>query len=274
MSILRNSNGNMEPLAIILVLSVVLALYLRNNEEKFYTATAATIAAVKLGKRGIDHTRNIPLAGKGEYAYATKCKKHERYANLKPGEKGPCKTGYYFQEKKKLGCFGKSARAVCSRINIPKLEDFSKKVRKSRVKEFNPPGDEEGDAYCNSSAGVKSGYKMTRIKGAGTGKRRFYCTGTEPENPNADFRTAYQTKCMKKKRFEGTEGKQGKCKENYLTSEVFKSNCFGKARRAMCEPKDYDMSVYPVKFGGDSEPDSEEEPVEVQDDSDSDDGNF
>ena len=78
---------------------------------------------------------------------------------------------------------------------------------------------------------------MTRIKGAGRGKRRFYCTGTEPENQDADFRAAYQTKCMKKKRFKNTKGKQGKCKDNYLTKSVFKSNCAGKARRAMCNPR-------------------------------------
>ena len=283
MSLLTNSNGNMKPLAIMLLVSIVVALYIRANRENFYVTGSAAFAAAKLGKRGMDHTRNIPLAGKGQYAYGTKCKKHERYANLKPGEKGPCKTGYYFQEKKKLGCFGKSARAVCSRINVPKLDDFSKKVKKKRVRRFKPPGDEAGDAYCNSSAGVESGYKMTRIKGAGIGKRRFYCTGTEPENPDADFRATYQTKCMKKRRFKNTKGKQGKCKDNYLTKRVFKSNCFGKARRAMCEPKDYDMSVYPVNVGGgaagevaDSEDsddnDSEEEPAVAE--SDSDDGNF
>ena len=183
---------------------------------------------------------------------------------------------------------------MCSRINVPQLSDFSKKVKKKRVRSFKPPDDEAGDAYCNSAAGVESGYKMTKIKGAGRGNRRFYCTGTEPENKDADFRAAYQTKCMKSKRFKDTMGKQGKCKDTFTTSKVFKSNCAGKARRAMCEPEDYDMSVYPVKVqpqgcdtaeieaakatlarcnatGGDSA-DSEEEPEEAQ--SDSDDGNW
>ena len=250
MKLLTNSNGNIQPLAIMLLVSVVVALYIRANRENFYVTGAATFAAVKLGKRGVDHTRNIPLAGKGQKAYGTKCRKHKRYANLKPGEQGPCRIGYYFQEKKKLGCFGKSARAVCSRINVPKLGDFSKKVKKKRVRAFKPPDDEAGDAYCNAKAGVESGYKMTRIKGAGRGKRRYYCVGTEPENPDADFRAAYQTKCMKRKRFKGTVGKQGKCKDGYTTKQVAKTNCFFRSKRAKCIPTDYDMSVYPINVGG------------------------
>ena len=247
MSLLSNSNGNMTPLAIMLLVSLVVALYLRANRENFYVTGAATYAGVKLGKRAIDHTRNIPLAANGVKSYGTKCKKHERFEDLKPGEQGPCKTGYYFQEKKQLGCIGQASRAVCSRINVPKLDDFNKKVRKSRVDKFKAPGDPAGDAYCNAAKGVESGYMMTEVKGAGRGKRRYYCAGLSVENPDADTRVAYQTGCKKQN---GAVGEQGNCKDTFTTSEVFKSNCFG-AKRSMCTPNDYDMSVYPVNVSGD-----------------------
>ena len=44
MSLLSNSNGNMKPLAIMLLVSLVVALYLRANRENFYVTGAAAFA--------------------------------------------------------------------------------------------------------------------------------------------------------------------------------------------------------------------------------------
>jgi len=251
----------MKPLAIMLLVSLVVALYLRANREKYFVAATAIMAV-----RGTNMDRNIKIGRGG--SYGTHCKKHSRWTKYTPGSQGPCKLGYYYQGSAKLGCMGKSSRGMCVRINVPQQKDRKIKLGKKDRKKLKAAEGEErqslGNAMCDNKFKTRDAYTMENPDG----RKSTMCKGIpvpEGQSGSADMRVQYQRKCTKKN---GPVGEQGKCDDTFTTSEIFKSNCVG-ARRSMCMPNDYDMSVYPVKIPGadsdDEEDDSDDSGDEEED---------
>jgi hypothetical protein len=245
----------MKPLAIMLLVSLVVALYLRANREKYFVAATAIMAV-----RGTNMDRNIKIGRGG--SYGTHCKKHSRWTKYTPGSQGPCKLGYYYQGSAKLGCMGKSSRGMCVRINVPQQKDRKIKLGKKDRKKLEAAEGEErqslGNAMCDNKFKTRDAYTMENPDG----RKSTMCMGIdvpEDQSGSADMRVEHQTKCRRSKRYKNTMGKQGKCEDTFITSKIFKSNCAGKARRAMCTPSDYDMSVYPVKIPGADSDDEEDD---------------
>jgi len=224
--------------------------------------------------------------------YVTGCKKE--YSAIDPklrGSQQMCRLGYYYYDKISERCKTGKARGVCVRINpVPDTKHtFAVTTRKKRLRGIKA-NDKTGDEYCTKNKKARPGrkYKMTKIKKKPFGRRRYYCEtemiNTKPAT--GDTRVAYVKGC--RLNGAGTVGTQGKCRDGYIIKSVYRGSCKPpRVKKTLCEPKDYDMSVYPVKIPGlesgsesesesktvpksESESESESEPEMTQVDSDGD----
>lgn len=187
--------------------------------------------------------------------YVTGCKK--KYSSIPPklrGSKQMCRLGYYYYDRIDERCKPGKVRGVCVRINpVPDTKHkFAVTTRKKRLRGIKA-NDKTGAEYCSKNKRARPGrkYKMTKIKKKPFGRRRYYCEtemiNTKPAT--GDTRVAYVKGC----RFKGAGkvGTQGKCRDGYIINSVYRGSCKAPGtKKTLCEPKDYDMSVYPVKIPG------------------------